>query len=166
MRSRRGLSRKGWSPAKGCPVLTPFEVSGWGWSTGHLKGPIYGAGTLRTRSWGQGTAGRADAPWAQGQVWPWGWQAAVGPQACVAAPRGVLLGGSPALSRGACAEHSQEQADRTSHLESGLVESTQTEGLTLTSHSSVSPRRDMILGPLCSSKDVSVQRGGHEARLG
>lgn len=23
----RGL----WSPAKGCPVLTPFEVSGWGW---------------------------------------------------------------------------------------------------------------------------------------
>lgn len=52
------------------------------------------------------------------------------------------------------------QADGSSRLESGSVKSTKTEGLTLTPHSLASPSWDTFRGPLCSSKDVSVQTGG------
>lgn len=141
MSGRWGLSRKGLSPAKGRPVLMPFEVSGWGWSTGHLKGPIDGAGTraLWTRLLGAGQPLRA-----LGHV-------------------RLLPGGFSRPPTWCVSAHGQEQADRSSHLESGLVESTRTEGLTLTSRSLVSPSRAMFRGPLCSAEDVSVQGAGHEA---
>lgn len=78
-----------------------------------------------------------------------------GPRACAAAPRGA------SCPRVWCVRRAWPgQADGSSRLESGSVESTKTEGLTLTPHSLASPSWDTFRGPLCSSKDVSVQTGG------